>query len=169
MLSGDDIRAYLCRVPARSNLVRKGGSSCRMGRIICKIGQFHRVRFKVIKLGRVQLAGDVFEAPAPDHKHRMRGGHFGAVFSDGLALFCVAARCRWPERAPVERHTDGRFLRALGGDVEEGRQQVNQRARRADGCVLNARSRHNKRDARRVLEPVHLVPQAALAEHIAMI
>ncbi len=60
--------------------------------------------------------------------------------------------------------------RARAGEVDEGRQQVHQRHVRGDAAgAEQARRVQDERHARGALEEVHLVPQAPLAQHVAMV
>lgn len=71
------------------------------------------------------------------------------------------------QRAAFQRQA---WIDLAAGQLHQGRQQVHGGYRSADAARREARRRMDQqRHARGHLEPVHLVPEAALAEHVAMV
>ena len=59
---------------------------------------------------------------------------------------------------------------AVAGELDQRRQQIDQRHRRRDAARREAAGRvHDQRHAAGALEEAHLVPEAALAQHLAVV
>ena len=140
-----------------------------MFRIAGEVVQLVRIRRDIVQLRRVAGAGDVFPPVAPDHEGRLERA-FRHVFAEHRVGPAFLRAGREAEQAvAVDRRGIADAL-AVGRDVAEGRQQVHQRDMLGHlprlqrlGCV------NDHRHAGRVLEEGHLVPEATLAQHVAVV
>ena len=107
-------------------------------------------------------------APA-DHEERM-GGHHGHVLADGLVDVVSAAAGQFPEAAPGDGRLELGPAASVGGDVEQGGQQVEQRASVGDRPARrDPGTGHDERHAGRALEEGHLEEHTPVAEHVAVV
>ena len=130
-----------------------------------QVPQLARIGLHVEQLRRVHQARHVLPAAAADHHDGRR-----AALAHVLAHHLVAQR-RAHQRGEQRRAVQRQQRVGRGADeVQEGRQQVHGRDGGADAARREpARRVHHQRHARRRLEPAHLVPQAALAQHVAVV
>lgn len=132
-----------------------------------QVRQLARVVRQVVELVGIERAMHVLPAAAPDH-HDRRERAFREVFAERDIVRGRAVQVRHEARA-VDRVGPAAGGRGAG-QVDERRQQVEMRhgpahARGAEA----ARRMDDQRNAAAALEERHLVPEPALAEHVAMV
>ena len=161
-------RARAARSPARSQrcVALSPERSCdgHPGRLVREIVQLERIGLQVVEQIGVSRAADVLVAAAPDHHHRRRHA-FGQVLAEHLGRSRGGARAarrrgscpRSPRPPPARRRAPRAWGRGRAGTP----------ARHTAG--REARHARDQRDARRPLEERHLVPEAALAQELAVV
>ena len=145
------------RTSSRSRARSSGSSAARSDELV-------RVGREVEQLLGIVRAPDVLPAPAPQH-HGRRSHPFGEVLDrhvgGGRRVTCERGR----EAAAVER---GVGLEPA--QLEQRRRQVEQRDRLGDAARRDPAGRgDDQRHARGRLEEGHLVPEPALAQHLAVV
>ena len=123
-----------------------------------------RVVHQIEQQAGILLRIDEFVGAAPDH-HQRAEGTFGHVFAEHLVMPLVAGQVR-QQRATIERQVG---LQRAARQLNQGRQQVGGRHRGADPCRIDSRGTDDQRHASGHLEPVHLVPEAPLAQLVTMV
>ena len=125
-----------------------------------------RVEREVEEERRVGLGVDVFERALAQHDDR-RDRAFCGIFGDHAAAGLGAARGERHEASAVERPGDVGDRAA--GKLDQRRQHVEQAGGLGDAARLKARCADHQRHAGACLEEAHLEPEAALAEHVAVV
>ena len=138
-----------------------------MGRVLGEIDLLQRIGREVVELLGIGAAADVFVCAAADHQQRGDGA-LAEIFPQHLVM-AAAAGDMGQQASPV----DGGGIVGRGpiaGDFRQGRQEVDggDRLRHPARPAL-AGEGDDQRHAGRILMPVHLVPEPALAQHVAMI
>ena len=105
-----------------------------------------------------------FEPPPADHDDR-GDGPLGQIFPDRLVVAAAPGKMG-RQASPVSRG----HPRVAAGEIDEGRKQVDERDARPDAARREtAGARDDERHARGALEEAHLVPETALAQHLAVV
>ena len=138
-----------------------------MGRVLGEIDLLQRIGREVVELLGIGPAADVFVCAAADHQQRGDGA-LAEIFPQHLVM-AAAAGDMGQQASPVDRGgVVGR--RAIAGDLRQRRQQVDGRDRLRHAARPGlAGKADDQRHASGILMPVHLVPEAALAQHVAMV
>lgn len=132
---------------------------------------FERIRCHVIELIRIGRCMNELEAPAPQHHNRCNSA-FGQVFANRFVVPIMGAlgtaQMR-DETLTVERIRPARQLFAARQFHQRG-QQIEMRDRLAYPMRVELlRRMHDQRDPAAAFEESHLVPESALAKHLAVI
>ena len=130
-----------------------------------------RVGIEVVQQVGVARAADQLVRAVPHH-HLRRDDALGQVLARARARRRARAR---PRAGPAQARAVERGGRAAvgpaAGELDERRPDIEQRDGRADAPsrAMRAGLMHDQRHARRAVEERHLVPEAALAEHVAVV
>ncbi|CAG9224308.1 hypothetical protein BVI1335_520009 [Burkholderia vietnamiensis] len=161
------LRVELRQVPAPRGLRAQRGERLRR---FGQAGQVHalvRIVGEVVQLVGVGRALHVLPVAAANH-HDRRHRAFGEIFAERDVVRRRAAQLRHEARA-VDRVRPAAGRRHTG-EVHQRRQQVEVRHRRAHARRVEAlRRMHDQRHAAAAFEERHLVPEPALAEHVAVV
>ena len=155
-------------VPALRDLVTEGLRDRLKAGPAGQIVQLVRVRFQVIELVRVWLAVNKLVAPTADHQGRGDRALEQHLAVDRIRPVVLLASHQRDQAASID--SVGHTGRPAGGQFDKRWQDIHQRdvARHAPRRKPSWR-RDDQRHASGPLEEVHLVPEPALAQHLAMV
>ncbi len=130
--------------------------------------QLQGIRFQIEEQGRVRGAGHPLEGTLLDHEHG-RDGPLGQVLGDHRARRGPGAPGRERQQAAAVHGRRELRRRAVRPVVQQGREKVHQGDVGRDPPDRDAGAGHHQGHPHRILEEVHLVPEPALAQQLAVI